>query len=117
MPTLLTVSHAVARVALGSYRQVPGDLLTVFFSTKLRKDKENARSKAPDFSSLEVEARWTSIVEDRCWRVAVVPRIYTGVLRDLVAELCAEDHGRSAKRSSCKADSAYQRLWRAVRIA
>jgi hypothetical protein len=52
MPTLLTVSHAVARMALGSYRQVPGDLLTVFFSTKIRKDKENTRSKAPDFSSL-----------------------------------------------------------------
>lgn len=55
MPPLLTASHAIARVALGSYRQVPGDLLTVFFSTKLRKDKENTRSKAPDFSSLKRE--------------------------------------------------------------
>jgi hypothetical protein len=55
MPTLLTVSHAVARVALGSYRHVSGDLLTVFFSTKLRRDKENTRSKAPDFSSLKRE--------------------------------------------------------------
>lgn len=55
MPTLLTVSQDVARVALGSYRQVPGDLLTVFFSTKIRKDKENTRSKAPDFSSIKRE--------------------------------------------------------------
>lgn len=55
MPTLLTVSLAVARPAQGPYRQIRGDLLTVFFPTKIRKDKENIGSQAPNFSSLQRE--------------------------------------------------------------
>jgi len=61
---------AVARVVLGPYRQVRGDL-TVFFLTRIRNGQKNTRSKALNFSSFHV-------------RLQVLPRMMASTLAAVV---------------------------------